>query len=640
VLTALHREPGRRYRSAAALADDLANFLAKRPIRARPDTLHYRLRKFAGRNRLPLAAATLGLLALLAGLGIALWQAQEARLAARRADAEARRAERVKSFLLSIFRQSDPDASGGAAVTARELLERGTQRIGVELAGEPVTQAEMLDAVARIEGNLALTGPGLEHARRALELREAVLPRGDARTAESRVLLGDLQRAHGDLDPARRTLERALAETYAARGPGSLEVAMARRSLAGSLSRPEDRGRAVDLLRQALAVVRQRLGDGHVETALTLSELGYALEQDGRYPEADRTYRLALKRLEGVFGPRHPKVAKVQVDLAGLLDRLSRPAEARALLERAIATQRATLGPRHTDLAEALFSYGLMLMGEQEYPSADVALREALGIFGPDRFEAAHCLRYLGLSALDQERYPEAVDLLSRADAAYARTMGPDDLQRWRTIANLGWAHLKMGQPQRARRELAGAVARIERLAGPEGYELRQPLRQLGEAMTAVGDTAGAIATLERTRHLEETLFGTLRHAEIASTDLLLAQAWLARGAAGDRRTARGVLDESLGILSSLGTKDLIHGKVLLESGRLALAEGDRPRARRDLAAAEPLLLERLAPRHPLLRELRRLRARAGGYILAGTSIPSRSSTRSRVVATARVSQR
>ncbi|HEV7507330.1 MAG TPA: serine/threonine-protein kinase [Thermoanaerobaculia bacterium] len=611
VLTALHRDPARRYPSAAALGDDLQRFLASRPIRARPDSRSYRLRKFAGRNRLPVAAAALGLAALLAGLGLALWQADAARLAARRADAEAKRTERVKSFLLSVFQQSDPEGTGGGAVSARELLEGGARRIDSELAGEPATQADVFDAVAQIESNLGLSDPALVHARRALALREAVLPRGDARIAESRMLLGTAQREHGDTVQARQTLEKALAETLAARGAGSLEAAEAQRSLAAVLRRPEDRARAVDLLRQALATIRRNLGDAHIDTAETLLELGRRLEAGQQYGEAETAYRQALARLKLALGTHHAKVARAQTDLAGLLDRLSRPAEARNLFKEAIATQRAVLEPRHVALADSLFSYGLLLVGRQEHSAADAALREALSIFGPDRYEAAHCLRYLGVSAIDQERYQDAAELFTRAAEAYERTLGANDAERWRAIANLGWAHMKLNQLALARRELTEAVTQIERLAGPESYELRLPLKKLGETLTQAGATTEAIATLERVQRLEEKLFGTTQHREVALSDLLLAQARLARSADGDRGEARRLLDAALKILSTLAPGDFVYGGVLLESGRLALAEGDRARARRELAAAEPLLLSHLKPSHVKIRELRRLMQRA-----------------------------
>jgi tetratricopeptide (TPR) repeat protein len=616
VLTAMHRDPARRYPSAAALADDLGRFLASRPIRARPDSRGYRFAKLVVRHRLPVAVAAVGLAALLAGLGMALWQAHVARLAAQRADHEAQRTERVKSFVLSVFRQSDPSQSESAtAVSARELVERGVQRIDMELAGDPSMQADVLTEVVHIENDLGLLDPALGHARRALALREAVLPRRDVRIAESRVLLGEMQTRHGDFDVARQTLEKALAETLADRGADSLETAQARRALAKALRRPADRARAVDLLRQALATIRRRLGDGNIEVAETISELGGKLEEEGkRYGEAETTYREALARLARALGPHHPRVAMAQADLAGLLDRLSRPAEARTLFQAAIATQRQALGAHHVDLASTLFSYALLLMGRQELAAADAALREALGIFGPDRPDSAYCLRYLGLLAMDQERYQDAAELFTRSAATFVRTLGEDDVERWRVIANLGWAHLKLKRVSLARQELTQAVARIERLAGPESYELRLPLKELGQTLTEAGAGDEAVAKLEHLHRLEGKLFGTFQHTDVAGSELLLAQALLVRNAPGDRQAARRTLDESIATFTRLQPKDLLFGKVLVASGRLALDEGDRDhRARRELLAAEQILLAHVAPTHEIIREIHRLLARAGG---------------------------
>src|SRR5690606_35750470 len=123
VLTALHADPARRYAGAAQLAQDLRRWLDGRPIAARADTAGYRLRKFVARHRLGVGSASAVLLALVAGLGMALWQANvarehAARAAAAAADAlqqaaradaeavraqeEAARAEAVKQFLSSI----------------------------------------------------------------------------------------------------------------------------------------------------------------------------------------------------------------------------------------------------------------------------------------------------------------------------------------------------------------------------------------------------------------------------------------------------------------------------------------------------------------------------------------------------------
>jgi WD40 repeat protein len=80
-LTCLHKEPARRYPSARALADDLRNFLAGRPIAARPTSALERGFRWARRR--PGVASLLGLLALVVGLAFVLiswawWRAERA----------------------------------------------------------------------------------------------------------------------------------------------------------------------------------------------------------------------------------------------------------------------------------------------------------------------------------------------------------------------------------------------------------------------------------------------------------------------------------------------------------------------------------------------------------------------------------
>ena len=84
VLMALRREPARRYPTVDQFADDLRRYLDGRPVQARPDSVLYRARKFAGRNRLLVVTAGLLLLALVGGIagtsaGLVLANRQRAR---------------------------------------------------------------------------------------------------------------------------------------------------------------------------------------------------------------------------------------------------------------------------------------------------------------------------------------------------------------------------------------------------------------------------------------------------------------------------------------------------------------------------------------------------------------------------------
>jgi eukaryotic-like serine/threonine-protein kinase len=67
-LKAMRKDRNERYRSAAELADDVRNYQAGRALVAAPESLAYRVRKFVRRNRGPVVAAAVVLLALIAGI--------------------------------------------------------------------------------------------------------------------------------------------------------------------------------------------------------------------------------------------------------------------------------------------------------------------------------------------------------------------------------------------------------------------------------------------------------------------------------------------------------------------------------------------------------------------------------------------
>jgi WD40 repeat protein len=156
-LKCLEKLPGRRYASAAELADDLGRFLADEPIRARPVTILERGVKWARRR--PAVAGLMGLVVALTALGVGLvlhqwWRAEEA---SRR---EAARAETEASA------RADAEAARELAGRKQTEAEESSR-----LAGQRLDQLQQAQRLAR----LTQYSTSIARARNELDTRQ--LPR-------------------------------------------------------------------------------------------------------------------------------------------------------------------------------------------------------------------------------------------------------------------------------------------------------------------------------------------------------------------------------------------------------------------------------------------------------------------------------
>ncbi|MDX1429917.1 MAG: serine/threonine-protein kinase, partial [Rhodothermales bacterium] len=259
ILKALRKEASRRYQSVESFADDIRRFLTSRPVRARRDTLVYRVSKYVRRNRIVVAAVALVTLSLVGGFAISLWQASE------RAE-QATRAERTTRFMKDMLAGFDPNTRPNELQHVEEILDMGAQRLHQDLAGEPALSAEIAVVLADLYEDYGV----YEKARDLYELsiaQQRATGRRDARLAEVTAKLGSVANKMGNHHQARELMLSALEISEAVHGPNSMEAADVLDGLAIVHINTGQLDRARELLSQALEIFKSVYGDDHVRVA-------------------------------------------------------------------------------------------------------------------------------------------------------------------------------------------------------------------------------------------------------------------------------------------------------------------------------------------------------------------------------------
>src|SRR5580704_12396249 len=145
-LTAMHKDPQRRYRSVEALIRDIDHYLKGEALEAQPDTLAYRFRKFVTRNRQPVAAVALVFTLV---VGLVIFFTVRLAIARNAALAEAARTQRIQKFMTNLFQGGDASAAPAESLRVITLLDRGVQE-AQSLNAEPEVQANLYETLGTI----------------------------------------------------------------------------------------------------------------------------------------------------------------------------------------------------------------------------------------------------------------------------------------------------------------------------------------------------------------------------------------------------------------------------------------------------------------------------------------------------------
>lgn len=346
----LASDPTQRYGGVDALRADLLAWLDGRPVAARAPTWRYRAGRFVRRNALAVGAAAAVIVALCAGLGIALWQAHEARLQAQRADV-------VNAYLVDVFRSIDPDEGLGPDATVRQLIDQGVARLDRgELRGQPGAEGKL----RRVLGGNYLSLGEYASARQQLQRALQLLPPTQADDIlQVRLDLDALHLDARELDAAEAALadDDAWLQTNAAR-LSDTDAARARLNMlrAGLMLKRERFDDAESLAKQAWQALRTAKGETHADTLDLLDgyvELLRDMERNEDALPPARQLVAGYRRLK----PLNPfRLSNALYSLGELQRQKHAPEQALASQQEALAIRRRILPADHPQIAATLGS--------------------------------------------------------------------------------------------------------------------------------------------------------------------------------------------------------------------------------------------------------------------------------------------
>jgi len=453
---AMHPDPGQRYGSAKALADDLRAVNANRPVSARPDSGLYRLQKLWQRNPVALPSAVLSVVSIACLAVMLFFQASDLELQRDRANREAVRSAAANDLLLGAIESANPTGGTAAATSVDAMLLAAVQRARTNESIDPLLSADVLSSIAGIRSVLAEHQAAIPLYEQALEIMER-----------------------------HRIEDEALRESLVS-------------GLLLSLRQTEQRERAHAILEQETALAEGRLG-----WRLSL-EKGQLLVSEGEIESARDFLQQALDQ---VPEDHHQAKATISGAFGNLYFSLGQPSEALEWHEKAV--EYARMAPVDEEaLALALLnrSNRLSRLGriEEALAAANESVELRVGVFGSEHIRTIPSYINLAYVYMDAGRWEEAISQ-AREVIDLFESLGISASRDLAAIHGaLGLAGERMGDSATAIEGFSRALE-IQRAVLPEGHPgLAVTRSNLASTLIAGGEYEEGLALLEQAWEVHE----------------------------------------------------------------------------------------------------------------------------------------
>jgi tetratricopeptide (TPR) repeat protein len=406
-----------------------------------------------------------------------------------RAETEAKTAEQVSDFLVGLFEVSDPSEALGDTITAREILDKGAEKIEKELSDQPEVQARLMNTMGEVYMNLALYEQALPLLENALIIRRQLFGDKHPDVALSLSNLGEVHHDKGDYSKAEELYREALAIDRKIYGDEHTDVATSLSNLGVLHHDKGNYSKAEELYREALAIWRKIYGDEHPRVATSLSNLGVLHHDKGNYSKAEELYREALAIDRKIYGDEHPNVAVDLNNLGMLLYDKGNYLKAEELYRESLAIKQKICGDEHSSVATSISNLGMLHYDKGDYSKAEELYREALAIrrkiFDDEHPDVVLSLNNLGTLYHDKGNYSKAEELYREALAIQQNKLPTSHWQTAKTMSNLGGCLTKLKRYQEAETLLLESYPLLKEKRGTDDKYTNKALNRIIELYQA-----------------------------------------------------------------------------------------------------------------------------------------------------------
>jgi eukaryotic-like serine/threonine-protein kinase len=466
-LTALRKEPETRYSSVELFRQDIENFLEERPVTARQSTINYRMKKFVLRHKV---AVVFGLLIFLIVTSLTTFYTIQLKHERDAAQAEAVKANEVSGFLKNIFKVSDPYNARGDTITARELLDKGAEKINRSLSNQPEVKAELLDLIGQVYLNMGIYNKADSLIKIGLTIREKYDKKGTD-IEKSLNSLSNVYLFKGEYAKAAALLNRVVLLHKSLSQEDDTTYTTTLSNLAWSFYATGKYLKSDSIYIVLINILTKKYGMKNELMLSMMNNLALNYHEEGKYKESDSLFQIALNQEKIVYGNKpHPELSTTLYNYAELLRDKGNFPKAEEMFKSALAMDLKLHGPVNPDVAYSTQGLASFYLAEGHYSEANKLFRRTLEIreklLGKNHPDVAYAIYNVGLVYFDEQKYDSSKTYFEKSLIMHKKLNGPEHKSVGICLNMLGFVNCKVGNYKVAESQTRQSMKIIEKSIG------------------------------------------------------------------------------------------------------------------------------------------------------------------------------